>query len=204
MVPLRLVRKNLFKHKIRFGLTVASLAIAIFLLCVLQSLVVALNAGVRAAASNRVVVQSKVSLFVYLPQSYKQKLEQIDGVESVVPWNWFGGYYQNPSNFFAQFATDADVLLEVYPEIELVQGSAEDFIQDKQACIVGEATARKFDKKLGDSFPIIGALFPRLDGQPWDFRIAGIYRSKKKSIDDNTLFFHADYLEKALDAHEAT
>ena len=72
------------------------------------------------------------------------------------------------------------------------------------ACSVGEATARKFDKQLGDSFPIIGALFPRLDGQPWDFRIAGIYRSKKKTIDDNTLFFHADYLEKALDAHEAT
>ena len=91
MAPFRLIAKNLFKHPIRFLLTVASIAIAIFLLCVLQSLVVALDAGVRAAASNRLIVQSKVSLFVYLPQSYREKLQQVDGVEKVVAWNWFDG-----------------------------------------------------------------------------------------------------------------
>ena len=78
MPPLQLVWRNLLKRKTRFVLTTLSLAIAVFLLCVLQSLVVALNAGVKAAAVNRLIVQSKVSLFVYLPQSYGPKIEQVE------------------------------------------------------------------------------------------------------------------------------
>jgi len=204
MAPFRLIAKNLFKHPIRFLLTVASIAIAIFLLCVLQSLVVALDAGVRAAASNRLIVQSKVSLFVYLPQSYREKLQQVDGVEKVVAWNWFGGYYQDPSNFFAQFATDPDLLLDVYPEIRLIEGDAEEFLRDRQACIVGVDTARKYGIRVGDTFPIIGALFPRLDGEPWQFRVAGIYKSSKRTVDDNTLFFHYQLVEKAIESGEAS
>jgi putative ABC transport system permease protein len=204
MIPLRLVRKNLFKHKLRFTLTVLSIAIAIFLLCVLQSLVVTLQAGVHAAATNRLIVQSKVSLFVYLPESYEQKLEQVEGVERVVRWNWFGGYYQDQSNFFAQFATDPDDLLDVYPEIQIIEGDEEDFLKDQRACIVGIETARKYGIKVGDTFPIIGALFPRTDGQPWDFRVAALYKSTKKNVDDNTLFFHVEMLEEALESGEAT
>ena len=204
MAPFRLIAKNLFKHPIRFLLTVASIAIAIFLLCVLQSLVVALDAGVRAAASNRLIVQSKVSLFVYLPQSYREKLQQVDGVEKVVAWNWFGGYYQDPSNFFAQFATDPDLLLDVYPEIRLIEGDAEEFLRDRQACIVGVDTARKYGIRVGDTFPIIGALFPRLDGEPWQFRVAGIYKSSKRTVDDNTLFFHYQLVQKAIESGEAS
>jgi putative ABC transport system permease protein len=116
MIPFRLVRKNLFKHKIRAILTIASLSVAIFLLCVLRSLVVALDAGVRSAEANRLIVQSSVSLFVYLPDSYYDKLMSIDGVESVCRWNWFGGYYQTPKNFFAQFATNMDSFLDMYPD----------------------------------------------------------------------------------------
>jgi putative ABC transport system permease protein len=204
VVPIRLVTKNLGKHKLRFALTVLSLAIAIFLLCVLRSLLVAMNAGVADAAANRVIVQSKVSLFVMLPQAYGQKLQQVEGVESVVRWNWFGGYYQDPSNFFAQFATDPKELFDVYPELYLVDGTKEDFLANRKSCLVGAATAEKYGMKVGDTFPIIGALYPTTDGSPWDFQIAGLYRSKKKSLDENTLFFHFDYLEKSLESGVAT
>jgi putative ABC transport system permease protein len=204
VVPLRLVTKNLGKHKLRFALTVASLAVAIFLLCVLRSLVVAMNAGVADAAANRVIVQSKVSLFVMLPQAYGPKLAQVEGVESVVRWNWFGGYYQDPSNFFAQFATDPKELFDVYPELYLVDGAKEDFLTNRKSCLVGAETAAKYGKKVGDTFPIIGALYPTTDGSPWDFQIAGLYRSKKKSLDENTLFFHFEYMEKSLESGVAT
>ncbi len=200
MIPFTLVTKNLAKHKLRFVLTVLSLAVAIFLLCVLRSLVVALNAGVADAAANRVIVQSRVSLFVQLPQSYGAKVAQVDGVETFARWNWFGGYYQDPSNFFAQFATDPQELFDVYPEIYLVEGSKEDFLANRNACIVGAETAAKYGIRVGDSFPIIGALYPTADGSAWDFQVAGIYRSKKKSVDENTLFFHYDLLEKSLES----
>lgn len=204
MIPFRLVTKNLAKHKLRFVLTVLSLAVAIFLLCVLRSLVVALNAGVADAAANRVIVQSKVSLFVQLPQSYGPKLAHVDGVSALARWNWFGGYYQDPSNFFAQFATDPKELFDVYPEIYLVDGTKEAFLSDRKACIVGAETAAKYGIKVGDTFPIIGALYPTADGSAWDFQVAALYRSKKKSVDENTLFFHYEFLEKSLESGAAS
>jgi putative ABC transport system permease protein len=194
----------LTKRKARFLLTAGSLAIAIFLLCLLRSLVVALEAGVKAAAADRLIVQSKVSLFVYLPQSYGTKIASVEGVERVMRWNWFGGYYQDPSNFFAQFACDQDELQAIYPEIQLVDGDWSDFLRDRKACIVGEATANKYGFKVGDSVPIIGALFPKTDGTTWDFRVAGVYKSTKKNVDDATLFFHYKYLENALDSGEGS
>lgn len=204
MIPLRLVSKNLAKHKLRFVLTVLSLAVAIFLLCVLRSLVVAMNAGVADAAANRVVVQSKVSLFVQLPPAYGPKIQQVDGVESIVRWNWFGGYFQEQANFFAQFATDPKELFEVYPEIYLVDGSKEAFFANRKSCLIGAETAKKYGFKVGGSIPIISPLYPRADGGAWDYEVAGIYRSKKKSLDENTLFFHYDYMEKSLEAGDAT
>jgi putative ABC transport system permease protein len=199
VIPAGLVARNLLKHPVRSLLTVLSLAIAIFLLCALRTLVVALDAGVRSAASNRIVVQSSVSLFVYLPESYEAKIRQVEGVDEIVRWNWFGGYYQEPQNFFAQFATDADRLIDVYPEIEVVAGSREAFEAERTACIVGHATAEKYGFELGDTIPIVGTIFPRTDGEPWAFKLVGIYRSSKETVDQNTLFFHAEYLEQALE-----
>ncbi|MBK7875448.1 MAG: ABC transporter permease [Planctomycetes bacterium] len=202
-MPWRLVFKNITKHWLRSTLTVGSIVLAIFLLCLLRSLVVALDAGVRASAVDRLVVQSSVSLFVYLPESYEAKIAEVDGVRTVCRWNWFGGYYQEPSNFFAQFATDVDDFLTAYPEVEVIEGSVEDFRRERQACLVGADTASRFGFKVGDNVPLIGALFPRTDGQPWNFKVAGIYRSKKTNVDNSTLFFHTEYLEKALESGES-
>jgi putative ABC transport system permease protein len=204
LIPFRLVSKNLLKHKLRFVLTVLSLAVAIFLLCVLRSLVVALNAGVADAAANRVIVQSKVSLFVLMPQSYGPQLKQVNGVESLVRWNWFGGYYQEQKNFFAQFATDPKELFEVYPELYLVEGSQQDFFANRNSCLIGAETAAKYGFELGGTIPIISPLYPKPGGAAWDYTVAGIYRSKKKSLDENTLFFHYEYLEKSLESGVAT
>jgi putative ABC transport system permease protein len=203
MPPLRLVFKNLFKHKIRAILTIASLAIALFLLCLLQSLVTAINAGVKAAAANRLIVQSTVSLFVGLPKAYESKLRAVEGVENVTAFNWFGGYYRKPENFFGQFAVDPKAFLSMYPEIEIVEGSAEQFETERTACIVGEDTANRFDIKVGQTLPIVGALYPRLDEEPWGFRVAAIYRSNKKNVDSATLYFNTKYMEEALLAGQA-
>src|SRR6185369_11667104 len=88
----RLVRRNLLKHKMRSALTIASLVVGIFLLCVLRSLVVAIESGVQGSKRDRLVVQSAVSLFVSLPLNYQAKMEQVPGVAKIVKWQWFGAY----------------------------------------------------------------------------------------------------------------
>ena len=192
----RLVLKNLLKHPLRLLLTVGSLIVALFLLCVLRSLVAALGAGVEAANEQRLWVQSAVSLFVDLPVSYQSKIEGIDGVGSVGKWQWFGGYYQDQGNFFAQFAVDPEELFDMYPELEIVSGSKEDFFARRTSCVVGEGLAQEFGWRVGDTVPIIGALFPGPNGAAWEFDVAAIYRPTKPSFDARTMLFQWDYFSQ--------
>ena len=74
-MPWGLIARNLRAHPLRNALTIGSLVIAVFLICTLRSLIVGLNAGVEGASSNRLVVQSAVSLFVDLPLSYQAKID---------------------------------------------------------------------------------------------------------------------------------
>lgn len=203
-MPLRLVVRYIFQHKLRASLTLASLAIAIFLLCVLRSLVVSLDAGVRAATSDRLVVQSAVSLFVILPESYKAKLQAVEGVDEVARVQWFGGYYQDRSNFFGQFAIDKDEFLYSFPEIQVTDGSLDQFFSERQACLVGRQTAEKYGFEVGQSVPIIGEIFQRIDGDPWSFTVAGIYELSSLAWDETTIFFSHDYLDESLEAGLAT
>jgi putative ABC transport system permease protein len=204
MLYFRIVLRNLFKHPLRFLLTVGSLVIALFLLCTLRTLLTTMRAGLEVAQANRLWVQSAVSLFVDLPLSYQSKIEQVAGAERVARFQWFGGYYKDESNQFAQFAVDPEILLELYPEIEIVDGSKEAFFQGRTACLIGKGLAKKFKWKVGDTVPIIGAMFPHPSGyrMPWEFQVAAIYDPSKPGFDPSTFYFHWDYFEKTLEASD--
>lgn len=204
MLPLQLTFRNLWKHPLRFVLTVGALSVAIFLLCTLRSLVVALGAGIEEAKSNRLLVQSAVSLFVNLPEAYESKIRAVQGVADVTKWQWFGAYYQEPSNFFAQFAVDPERFLAMYPELEIVDGDTEGFLTSRTGCLVGVQTAEKYGFEVGESIPLFGTYFARTDKQPWSFTVSGIYRSTSPSLDQATLFFPFDYLRESLEAGAST
>jgi len=195
---IRLVLRHILGHKGRSALTMGAVAIAVFLLCVLRSLVTALDAGVEAASSSRLMVQSAVSLFVGLPISYQQKIAAVEGVDGISKWQWFGGVYKDPSNFFGQFAVDDANLFEVYPEIEVSPEGQKRFHERRNACIVGAQLVEQFGWKVGDTIPLIGALFPHPDGQDvaWEFELAGVYRSRSAAVDSRTMFFHWDYFQE--------
>ncbi len=161
-MPIRLVWKQLWRHKLRFLLTVASLSVAIFLLCILRSLVVTLDAGVRASTTHRLIVQSAVSLFVNLPEAYESKIRQVDGVDTCAKMQWFGGYYKEQANFFAQFAIDPESWLACYPEVEILEGSLKTFLTSRQHCLVGIRTAEKYGFQVGQTVPITGTIFPNI------------------------------------------
>jgi putative ABC transport system permease protein len=197
--PIRLVLRYLTGHPVRTLLTLGSLAVAFFLLSTLRSFIVTLEAGVKSAQTNRLIVQSAVSLFVILPESYDAKIRNVEGVAGTCRMTWFGGYFQDPSNFFGQFGIDEDTLFSIYPEIVLRDGTKEAFLADRRACVVGSALATKFAWKVGDTVPLATPLFARRDGSTWEFHIAGIYHSTKSTVDNMTMFFHHDYLTKGLE-----
>ena len=110
-----LVRKHLMAHWVRSGLTVVAMSLALFLLCFVTSIVTTLESVVDAASSRRLVVQSAVSLFVNLPLGYQEKISGVPGVEEVTKFQWFGGYFQEEEQPFAQFGVDHERMFECTP-----------------------------------------------------------------------------------------
>jgi len=125
-------------------------------------------------------------------------------VDSVARLQWFGGYYQDPSSFFAQFGVDPEEFLGMYPEFDIVEGDRDRFLNERTACIVGRQTADRYGFKVGDTVPIVGTIFQRRDGTPWEFQVAGIYELESIVWDETTIFFPFDYLEESLDAGAAS
>lgn len=199
-MPVRLLWRNMFSHPIRTVLTGLSVMIALFLMCVLDAAITGLDAAVSKASRTRLWVQSAVSLYVNLPDSYESKIATVPGVESVIRFQWFGGVYKDdPANFFGQFAVDAEKWAASYPEIRFVEGSLAEWTKARTNCIVGKDLATRFGMKLGDRVPLKGTIFPMADGSAWDFTVAAIYESDSTSVDQLTMYFHYDYLYESLD-----
>ncbi len=199
-MPWRLVWRYLAAHPFRSLFTMMSMVAATFLLCLLQALLASLDVAVLNAAKNRLIVQSAVSLFVTLPHSYQGKIEAVDGVEDTCKWTWFGGYYQDPENFFAQFGADPGSLRRMYPEMEIIEGSYEEFERKRTGCVIGDLVAQRFSWEVGQTVPLIGTIYPRVDRKPWEYEICAIYTSNAATLDRNTMFFHHDYLDESIDS----
>lgn len=199
-MPWKLLWRNLAGHPVRSLLTVGAVAVAVFLVCMLHAVTSGLTRTLSAASTNRLLVQSAVSLFVDLPLSYQQKLAPVPGIEAICRWQWFGGRYeQDKGGFFAQFGIDPATFLPSYPELQIVAGSYEEFSRTRTACVVGKDLADKYGWQVGQSVPITGTIFTRTDGKPWDFTVAAIYRSTSAAVDSQTLYFHFDYLHESLE-----
>ncbi|MGE5175069.1 MAG: ABC transporter permease [Hyphomicrobiales bacterium] len=195
MKHLRYVLAHLARSKRRTFLTVSSIALALFLFCTLRTVMTSFDASIRASDDTRLVVRHAASLVFPLPLAYRDRLAQVPGVVHVGYGNWFGGYYQDPKNQFAQFAVDAPTFFDVYADEIVVSPSARRaFLEERTACLAGRALCAKYGWKLGDVIPITGTIFPGA----WRFTLRGIYTGKTEDVDENTLFFHWDYLNESL------
>ena len=215
--PWRLVPRHLRAHWLRTALTAAAMIVATFLLCFLVSIVTALDAAVVQSSATRLITQSAVSLFVELPRDYQPKIEAVPGVGDVSKFQWFGGYYKSfEEGFFAQFGVDP-VLFEMYVnDMAIVEGpggttgpaareaALAQMAAERRGCLIGQGLARDYGWKVGDTVPITGVVFQKLDGSAWDFVVAGIYEPLKANVDDRTLFFNWSYLGESIDNGVAT
>ena len=105
---LPLIWKNLFRRKVRTLFTLASIVVAFVLFCYLAAVRVAFTMGVEIAGADRLMLIHKVSLIQPLPESYRNRIEAVEGVDEVTAASWFGGVYQDPRNFFPQMAVEPE------------------------------------------------------------------------------------------------
>lgn len=198
MPPFKLVWRNLLRRPLRSILTMLSIAVAIFLICGLRTLVTTISSGVQHANSRRLAVMSSTGLFAELPLHYQAEIERVPGVEMTTKFQWFGGYYRSMQHFFAQFAVDPETMFDMYPECKVPAEQVEAFRRQRTGCIIGDRLVKEFGWKIGDTIPIIGALHPHPEDRAWEFQVAGIYHSDVPSFDNRTLFLRWDYFEETL------
>ncbi len=193
---LKLVLRNALRHKLRTGLTVAGLVVAILAFGLLQTVVDAWYAGAESAAPNRLVTRNAVSLTFSMPLHYREKIRAVDGVRAVGAANWFGGIYQDPKNFFPQFAIDPAPYFAMYPEYRIREDELRAFLRDRKGAVIGRKLAETHGFKLGDTIPLKGTIYPGT----WPFTVRAIYDGAEAKTDTSQMFFHWDYVNETLKA----
>jgi putative ABC transport system permease protein len=191
---LPLVLANLGRHKRRTVLTIASVALALFLFASLQTVVTTIAATANFGSARRLVSTNATGIVFTLPIAYANRLQAVPGVQSVTWANWFGGRYGDGKNFFATFAIDPKSYLEIYPEMVMPPEQKEAFLHERTAALVGRHLMQTFGWKVGQNVTLQGTIFPG----DWTFTIRGVYVPTDPQIGEDVLMFHHEYLEERL------
>ena len=83
MYYLKMIFRNALRHRLRSGLTVLGIVVAIVAFGLLRTVVDAWYAGAEAASKSRLVSRNSISLVFSLPLAYSNQIRQIDGVKAV-------------------------------------------------------------------------------------------------------------------------
>ncbi len=195
MKYLPLLWSSLWRKKVRTIFTLLSIFIAFLLFGMLMTIRGAFSFGVDIAGLDRLVLIHKVSLIMPLPVSYLERLRATEGVAMATHNTWFGGVYQDPSNFFAQIAVEPEPFMKLYPEYRVPPEQMAAWLADRQGVMVGVDLAKRFGWKVGDRVPILGTIWQPKEGQVWEFNISGIYDAEP-GVDKTQFFFRYDYLNE--------
>lgn len=189
----KLLWKNLFRNRRRTLLTLSTIALSIFLVATLLTVLFELtNPQETPESALRLITRHKISLFNSLPYAYREKIANVEGVEAVYGSMYFGGVYKDPSNFFANFSVDAEDFFKVNSDMVIPEEQKEAFLADQTGAVAGENLAKRFGWKLGDKIRLEGSLFP-IDV---DLTLRGIY--SEGSDDGSSLFFHWKYFNEGI------
>jgi len=192
---LPLIWKNIWRKKFRTTFTLLSIFIAFLLFGILMTIRMAFTFGVDIAGLDRLVLIHKVTLIMPLPVSYQNRLQQTPGVDIVTHQSWFGGIYQDPSNFFANMAVEPEPFLKIYKEFRVPPDQVAAWMKDRQGAIIGRDLAERFGWNVGDRVPLTATIYQPKEGQTWEFNISGIYDGDD-GVDKTNFFFRYDYLDE--------
>jgi putative ABC transport system permease protein len=189
-----LLKANLLRHKWRTVLTMASVALALFLFASLRTVVTTIGAAAQFGSARRLVTTNSTGFVLPLPVAYGGRIEAMEGVERVTWANWFGGKYGDNKRFFGQFAVDAKTYLDMYPEMAVPAAEREAFLQDRSGALIGKRLLDVFGWHVGQNITLQGTIFPG----DWTFTIRGVYTPTDPVINDDMMLFHWEYLDERI------
>lgn len=186
-----LVVKQVHRQRTRSLLTIAGVALAMFLFVVVQSL----QNGVREATE---VTPADQTLVVYrenrfcpatsrLPEFYAGRIARIPGVAEVVPIKIVVNNCAASLDVITFRGVPAETIRSLAGQWALLEGSLEEWFHRADSALVGENLARRRGFRLGQSFSSSGVTAT----------VAGIIRSSEAQ-DQNVAYVHLPFLQQAV------
>ena len=200
------ILKHLRKNWIRTLSTIMAMALCIFLIGTLQTLLRAFYGGMDRTSTERLVIRNRVSLVFPLPLSYEPRLAAMPGVKRVAKVNWFGGGVPTATgapdmkNFFPNFAVDAEPYLTMFPEYGLTDAEKRAFLDDRRGALIGPDLAQKFGWKVGSVFQLESTIPPYRVGRPFEYVVKAIYKVDRQRYPNHSgsiMLFHWKYLHES-------
>lgn len=189
MKLLRFALRNLLRRPGRTSLTVLGIASALLLFVLVESLALGLDRALTSGESARTLVVYRKNRFCpqtsILPESYAGRIEDVDGVESVLPVKVYLNNCRASLDLITFQGAPVDILLE-QRGIDLVAGDLAAFRSEADAALVGRAFAARKGLDVGDRFRFGDV----------DVKVSGIFAADAR-VDESLILTHLEFLQRA-------
>lgn len=206
------VLKHLRRNWIRTTSTIVGIAMCVFLIGTLRTVLSAIEWSLQSASASRLVTRHAISVNFNMPEVYKGRIEAVSGIRRVAMVNWFGGLRGDPESgeafrdFFTNLAVEAEPYLAMYPEFDIPADQRAAFMQEMRGGVIGRGLANRFGWRIGDTFQLESFIPPYRKGSPFEFVVRAIYdvdKTKYPGFDDSLMLFHRKYLDEGVNRRAA-
>ncbi|MEM1083972.1 MAG: ABC transporter permease [Verrucomicrobiota bacterium] len=187
---LTLAWRQLSRHKLRTGLTVLGVASGMFLFTAVETMQRSLSTATETTAADTTLVVYRENRFCpstsRLPESYADEIRAIPGVREVVPIQVVVNNCGASLDVITFRGVPEGKLTSYAPEIEVIDGSLEEWRHRSDGALLGEVFAQRRGLSPGDRFVAAGVTV----------QVAGIIRSPFPQ-DNNVAYVDLTFLQQA-------
>lgn len=185
-----LAGKQASRHRTRSILTVLGVAVGMFLFSSVETMQAALGKATRMTADDTTLVVYRENRFCpatsRLPEHYLSQIRRIDGVAEAIPVQVAVNNCGASLDVIAFRGVPQDDLQRYNPQLELVEGSFEEWTRRSDGALVGEHFAKRRNLDPGDTFEAVGVRVV----------VSGIIRSPNPQ-DNDVAYVHLPFLQQA-------
>jgi putative ABC transport system permease protein len=190
---LRLSWTQLVRHRVRSLLTVLGVASGMFLFTAVETIQRSLAKATEESAADTTLVVYRQNRFCpsasRLPEHYADEIRRIPGVREVIPVKIVVNNCGASLDVITFRGVPDDLLAKFAPEIEVIEGSMEEWRKRGDGALLGQVFAQRRGLKPGDRF----------DGAGVTVTVAGILRSPFPQ-DNNVAYVKLPFLQRASKA----
>lgn len=188
LVPLS--AKQLLRHRVRTGLTIAGIAAGMFLFSLVESMQQAVAEATNLTASDVTLVVYRENRFCpstsRLPVYYEKEIKNMDGVREVIPIQITVNNCGASLDIVTFRGVPPKQLARYAPELQVTAGSREQWERTDDGALVGKTFADKRGLVPGDAFEAAGVRV----------QVLGIIASPNPQ-DNNVAYVHLPFLQQA-------